>query len=187
MKVVRLLVLGTLSMQGPTYGHQIRRAIEMTNMEAWTEIRVGSLYHALHQLEVEGLIEVVRSERQGRLPARTVYAITPEGGVELAALRDRALREVSQVRDPFDIGLWVAGGTAPDDLAVIVAQRLQALRLQRDAIAEERRQLTAKAVLPPTGELLMRHGEARLEADIKWHEELLGELPRLCEGAMKQS
>ena len=29
----------------------------------------------------------------------------------------------------------------------------------------------------------MRHGEARLEAELRWHEELLAALPRLAEGA----
>src|SRR5262249_41440904 len=110
MKVVRLLVLGMLSAHRPTHGHQLRRAIAMINIEAWSEIRAGSLYHALHQLEQEGLVEPVRTERQGRLPARTVYAITAQGQRELEALRDRALREIRITADPFDVALWVAAG-----------------------------------------------------------------------------
>jgi DNA-binding PadR family transcriptional regulator len=179
MKVVRLLVLGMLAARGPMHGHQIKRAIELIDVEAWSAIRVGSLYHALHQLTAEGLIEAVRTERQGALPARTVYAITDEGGVELAVLRDRALRHVEPPRDPFDIALWVAADLPSADLEVIVSQRLAALRLQLDALSSERLQLTEKNHLPPVGRVLMRHGEARLEAEIRWHEELLAAIPDL--------
>jgi DNA-binding PadR family transcriptional regulator len=173
MKVVRLLVLGTLAARGAMHGHQLKRAIQLINIEAWSAIRVGSLYHALHQMQAEGLIEAVRTERQGALPARTVYEITSEGRLELDVLRDRALRQVEQVRDPFDVALWVAAGVPAAELEAIVRQRLEALRLQHDALATERRQLTEKGQLPPAGAMLMRHGEARLDAEVRWHEELL--------------
>lgn len=179
MRVVRMLVLGTLAAQGPMYGHQIRRAIETISIEEWSEIRVGSLYHALHQLQGEGLIEPVRTERQGRLPARTVYAITPEGAAELEVLRDRALRELKLAPDPFDVALWVAAGLPASELEVIVRQRLEAVRLQLDRVVQERRQLIDKGYLPAVGQVLMRHAVARLEAEVRWHEELLGALPTL--------
>lgn len=179
MRVVRLLVLGTLSARGPMYGHQIRRAIETISIEEWSEIRVGSLYHALHQLEAEGLIEAVRTERPGRLPARTVYAITAEGTTDLAMLRDRALREQRMAPDPFDVALWVAVGLPAAELEAIVRRRLEAVRLQLDRVSGERRQLVERGQLAAVGNMLMRHAEARLEAEARWHEELLAALPSL--------
>jgi DNA-binding PadR family transcriptional regulator len=102
------MVLGTISRRGPMHGHQIRRVIETIDLEAWSEVRVGSLYHALHQLESEELIVAVSSEQRGRMP-RTTYAITEQGEEELAMLRDRGLREAQvRVTDPFDVALWVA-------------------------------------------------------------------------------
>jgi DNA-binding PadR family transcriptional regulator len=179
MKVVRLLVLGTLSARGPMHGHQLKRAIELIDVEAWSVIRVGSLYHALHQLQAEGLIEAVRTERKGALPARTVYAITGEGELELGMLRDRALRQVEPTRDPFDVALWVAAGMPAAELEVIVRQRLEALRLDLESLAAERRSLTEKDHLPAVGRVLMMHGEARLAAEVRWHEQLLAVLPQL--------
>lgn len=181
VKVVRLLVLGILAAYGPRHGHQIRRSMETINLEAWSDVRAGSLYHALHQMEAEGLIEQVRTERQGRLPARTVYAITAEGRMELAVLRDRGLREIKGPSDPFDVTLWVAAGLPPAVLEGIVRQRLDAIRLQLDALARERRHHTEQGYLPVVGQALMRHGELRLEAEVRWHEELLEMLPRLAE------
>jgi DNA-binding PadR family transcriptional regulator len=180
MRVVRLLVLGTLSTHGPMYGHQIRRVAEMINVEAWSEIRPGSLYHALHQLQAEGLIEAVRTEQSGRLPARTVYAITTEGTTELRVLRERGLREIHPPRDPFDVALWVAVGLPAAELEFILRQRLEAIRLQLDALVQEREQGAGNGSLPSVGLILMRHGEVRLEAELRWHAELLERLPELA-------
>lgn len=180
MNVVRLLVLGTLSRHGPMHGHQIRRMIETINLEAWSEVRVGSLYHALHQLEAEELIVAVGSEERGRMPRRTTYAITAQGEEELGMLRERGLREARvSPADPFDVALWVAADAPTEELGAIVEQRIDVITVHLRAIAQERKQLMAKGVLPAVGEALMRHGEERLEAEVRWHRELLTMLPRL--------
>ena len=182
MKVVRLLVLGTLARLGPMHGHQLKRSIETINIEAWSEVRAGSLYHALHQLAAEGLIELVQTERPGRLPARTVYRITAAGEADLEALRDRALREVRPSADPFDVALWVAAGLDPARLGDVVRRRLDALRRQLAELSDERLSLVANGTIPAVGAILMAHGEARLEAEVRWHETLLEALPSLAEG-----
>ena len=182
MKVVRLLVLGTLARFGPMHGHQLKRNIQTINVEAWSDVRAGSLYHALHQLASEGMIELVQTERPGRLPARTVYRVTAAGEAELEALRDRALGEVRASADPFDVALWVAAGLEPARLAEVVRRRLDTLRQQLADLAAERRSLVAEGTIPAVGAILMAHGEARLEAEVRWHETLLVALPSLAEG-----
>jgi DNA-binding PadR family transcriptional regulator len=182
MKVVRLLVLGTLARFGPMHGHQLKRSIQTINVEAWSDVRAGSLYHALHQLATEGLIEMVQVERPGRMPARTVYRITAGGEAELEALRDRALSEVRPSADPFDVALWVAAGLEPGRLEEVVRRRLDTLRRQLAELAAERRAHQAEGILPAVGAILMAHGEARLEAEVRWHEMLLEALPSLAEG-----
>jgi DNA-binding PadR family transcriptional regulator len=85
----RLFVLGALARHGAMYGHQIRRDARMDRADLWSDVRPGSLYGALHRLAAEGLIEAVRTEQSGNLPARTVYAITPEGQRETAGTAGR--------------------------------------------------------------------------------------------------
>ncbi len=182
MRVVRLLVLGTLARFGPMHGHQLKRSIQTINVEAWSDVRAGSLYHALHQMAGEGLIELVQTERRGRLPARTVYRITAAGEAELEVLRDRALREVRPSADPFDVALWVAAGLDSARLEEVVRHRLDTLRQQLAALAAERRAHLGEGSIPAVGAILMAHGEARLEAEVGWHEALLQALPSLAEG-----
>jgi DNA-binding PadR family transcriptional regulator len=182
MKVVRLLVLGTLARFGPMHGHQLKRSIQTINVEAWSDVRAGSLYHALHQLATEGLIAMVQVERPGRQPARTVYRITAAGEAELEVLRDRALTEVRPSADPFDVALWVAAGLEPGRLEEVIRRRLDTLRRQLADLAAERRAHVADGTIPAVGAILMAHGEARLEAEVRWHETLLEALPSLAEG-----
>jgi DNA-binding PadR family transcriptional regulator len=180
VRVVRLLVLGTLAMWGPMHGHQMRRTIETIDLEAWSEVRVGSIYHALHQMSAEGLIEPVQTERTGRLPTRTVYRITATGEAELAVLRDRALREVKPPADPFDVALWVATGLPHAAMEQAVSERLETLRRQLADLVAERLEHIDAGDVPAVGLVLMAHGVARLEAEVHWHEELLASLPTLA-------
>src|SRR6202453_897444 len=105
MNPTRLFVLGALATHGPMYGHQIRRDARIGRADLWSDVRPGSLYGALHRLAAEGPIEPLRTEQSGKLPARTVYAITAEGHRELRALRGEALAEVRLTPDPVDLAI----------------------------------------------------------------------------------
>src|SRR5258707_10159200 len=98
------------------YGHQIRRDARVDRTELWSEVKPGSLYSALHRMQAEGLIEPVRTEQQGNLPERTVYAITGEGRRELRALRAEALREVTLRPDPVDLAMAMSADLHEDAL-----------------------------------------------------------------------
>lgn len=178
-QIARLFVLGTLAAQGPVHGHEIRRLAERIDIENWSDAQVGSIYNALRRLEAEGLIEAVRTEQQGRRPTRTIYTITTPGREELASLQDKLLSDITLPSDPFDIALWVCASQPGQDLAAAIDRRRKSLRELSDRLAEERTRLTKAGYLPTVGELLFRHGEIRIEAELRWHEELREQLPQL--------
>ncbi len=178
-RVARLFVLGTLEAGGPVHGHEIRRLAERIDIGEWSDAQVGSIYNALRRLEAEGLIEPIRSEQEGLRPTRTVYAITEAGRVELAALRDKLLHEVLLPSDPFDIALWVSAGAPTAALRDAIDRRASSLRERLERLEHERTRLSAAGYLPVVGELLFRHGEIRIAAELEWHDELarrLGDL-----------
>ena len=88
MNLSRMVVLGLLAESGPMHGHQLRRQADSMHVESWGEVSPGALYRELHQLEAEGLIELLRSEQVGRRPPRTVYRVSDSGLAALRALRD---------------------------------------------------------------------------------------------------
>ncbi len=138
MNPTRLFVLGALARRGPMYGHQIRRDARIDRAELWSEVRPGSLYAALHRLQAEGLIEPVRTEQHGNLPARTVYAITGEGRRELRALRGEALRELAMRPDPVDLALAMSADLDEDTLRGYFASRRETLASRAAFFARER-------------------------------------------------
>jgi DNA-binding PadR family transcriptional regulator len=170
-RVARLFVLGTLE-RGPAHGHEIRRLAERIDVENWSDARIGSIYNAIRRLESEELIKAIRSEQQGRRPTRTVYALTDEGRVELRVLRDKLLHEVGLPSDPFDIALWVSADTPVEELEAAIEQRCASLRELRSRLENERTRLTDAGYLPAIGQVLFRHGEIRIDAELRWHDEL---------------
>ncbi|HEY0816578.1 MAG TPA: PadR family transcriptional regulator [Pseudonocardia sp.] len=175
MSSVRLYILGALAALGPMHGHQIRREAQTNRTELWTDIKVGSLYAALNRMAEEGIIEAVRTERSGNLPARTIYAITDTGRQELAVLRDDVLREVRLRPDPVDLALQYSAELGPD--AVIAAFTNRRAALQAELDAWELLHAQAKPHLHGTEPLSFAHFTIRLKAEIAWHDYVIAELP----------
>jgi DNA-binding PadR family transcriptional regulator len=84
---MRLLVLGLLERE-PMHGYEIQKWLEISHTELWADVLPGSIYHALRQMEKEGLVEVQATEQRGHR-ARAIYALTEAG----RAMFWRLLRE----------------------------------------------------------------------------------------------
>jgi hypothetical protein len=109
-----------------------------------------------------------------------VYGITDAGRLELASLRDKLMYEVALPSDPFDVALWVSADTPQPALQDAIDRRSESLRALADSLYNERTRLTQAGYLPVVGELLFRHGEIRIEAELRWHQELRERLPELA-------
>jgi DNA-binding PadR family transcriptional regulator len=176
MNSVRLFVLGILAKGGPMHGHQIRRAAQTDRTELWTDVKPGSLYGALHRMELEGLIRAVRTEQDGNRPARTIYAITPDGLREFSIHRDAALREARIRPDPVDLALQNTWDMPEHMLRAVLEDRRHAMLTQLEAWRHL--QETARPYISQLELLIFRHTEVRMEAELTWHVELLKELDR---------
>ena len=181
MNLTRLMVLGTLARHGPRHGHEIRRLAELTDVGEWGGVSVGALYRELRAMESEGLVETVRTEKVGRRPARTVYAITDEGWLELAVLRERAVRGTHGGPDPLGVALTFGGaGVDREELRSWMRGRRDLLAIAATQIEAERQRLVAKGYLGPVAAAVMRRGQMHAETEVRWHDEfakILAELP----------
>lgn len=173
MNLTRLMALGTLLRYGPQHGHQIRRLADLTDVAEWGGVSVGALYRELRAMEREGLVETLRTERVGRRPARTVYAITGEGRLELTTLRAHALAEMELGPNPVAVALIFAvedmdRGELRDALR---ARRDRLVILARELAADRERGL-AKGYLSALESATMRRGEMHIETEVRWHDEV---------------
>lgn len=172
MNLTRLMVLGTLARHGPRHGHEIRRIAEVTNVGEWGGVSVGALYRELRSMEGEGLVEAVRTEQVGRRPARTIYAITGEGQLELGMLREQALRSIHWWPDPLGVALsFAAAGTDREELASWLRARRETFALTAAQLAADRERMVAKGWLDPFQATVMYRGQLHAEAEIRWHDE----------------
>jgi DNA-binding PadR family transcriptional regulator len=173
----RLFVLGALARRGPMYGHQIRRDARVDRAELWSEVRPGSLYGALHRLAAEGLIEPVRTEQHGQLPARTVYAITEEGRRELRTLRAEAFGEVGLRPDPVDLALAMSDELDEDTLRGFLEERRRELAAQAARFDHHRELAWPDQTV--ADDLIIEHARLRIQAELAWHDQVLDRVGKL--------
>jgi DNA-binding PadR family transcriptional regulator len=181
MNPTRLFVLGALAKHGPMYGHQLRRDARLDRTEMWSEVRPGSLYSALHRMAAEGLIEPLRTEQQGQLPARTVYGITAEGQRELRVLRAEALREVRLQPDPVDLALAMSSDVDEDTLRGYLEDRMRVLGAQAAVFEHQRERCWPDQTV--ADDLVVEHARLRIQAELDWHHLVLDQLGKLGTGS----
>jgi DNA-binding PadR family transcriptional regulator len=140
-KVGNMLALALLAllMPGrPMHPYQMVGVLRRTGKEHDMNIKWGSLYTVVQNLEKHGLIAEAGSHREGRRPERTLYAITDAGRTEL---RDW-VRELVAVPEPdyprFEAALSVLGVLPPDEVTALLEARLRALD---ESIAADRAML----------------------------------------------
>lgn len=72
-----MFVLGMLNIQAMS-GYDIQQKLLEWNVSIWSEVLVGSIYHALKKLEQKGHISIHSIENTGHRQ-RAIYQITEKG------------------------------------------------------------------------------------------------------------
>ncbi|TVT20155.1 helix-turn-helix transcriptional regulator [Amycolatopsis rhizosphaerae] len=63
----------------PIHPYEMTQLMRQRQVDRRVKLRPGSLYHTVDRLQAQGFIEIVDTQRQGRRPERTVYAMTEAG------------------------------------------------------------------------------------------------------------
>ena len=177
MSSIRLFVLGSLAERGEMHGHALKLLAEEEHIDNWADVAASAIYGVIKRLATEGLIAVVRTEREGNYPERSVYAITADGREALDTLRRDALEQLHIRPDPVDLALARLDPEKLDDLEHVVRSRLE--RLTAIADEHEARLVRIAHYLTLMERQVMRHTLAKIRGDITWHTELLDALPEL--------
>ena len=70
MSTVRLLVLGVVRTRGEAHGYAVHQELMSWRVDTWTAVKPPSIYHAVKQLEREGLLSGSGRQDSPRGPAR---------------------------------------------------------------------------------------------------------------------
>jgi DNA-binding PadR family transcriptional regulator len=175
-KVANQLALAVLStlVTKPMHPYEIASVLRVRSKDQDMEIKWGSLYRVVQNLEKHGFVQSALSERRGGRPERTVYRITEAGRAELVDWV-RELVEVPE-RDAlrFKAGLSLLGVLAPDEAIYLLQRRIRALDEQ---IAAAEAELAVHAAQVPRLFLIESEYELAIRrTEAEWARGLLREI-----------
>ncbi|MGW3893027.1 PadR family transcriptional regulator [Micromonospora chokoriensis] len=165
-KVGNLLALAVLSalVQRPMHPYEMATTLRAWGKEQDMEIKWGSFYTVIRNLDKHQLIEAVESLREGRRPERTVYRITDAGRAELVDWARELVSTPMPEHPRFRAGLSVLAALHPDEATDLLRQRLDrldgALRRDRETLAAHLREIPRLFLVESEYDLAMRDAEA---------------------------
>ncbi len=131
----------------PMHPYEIATTLRQRNKHESVRLNYGSLYSIVGSLVRRGLITPKETEREGRLPERTIYQLTDAGGVEMQDWLSELMSVPVKEYPEFEAALSFLPALAPDDAVALLDERAQRLEL---TIAQEHaaRELVEKMRLP---------------------------------------
>ena len=169
-----LAVLGCLS-ERPMHPYEISTTLRTRGKEQSIKLNYGSLYSVVEALQKHGLIAARETSREGRRPERTVYEITVAGQDEfedwLAELLSTPARDFASL----EAGLSLMPGLPPDEVARLLAERADKLRVEIGAL-DAVFAVTAERKLPELFTIETRFRRCLLSAELEFVEGLVDDI-----------
>ncbi|WP_067468858.1 PadR family transcriptional regulator [Actinomadura macra] len=157
-----LAVLSTVSAK-PMHPYEMASLMRARSKDRDIDIKWGSLYTVVRNLEKHGYLAVEGSVREGARPERTVYRITENGLDELADWVREIIAEPEREYPRFEAGLSVVGALGPDEVARLLRRRLDALDreiAEQDAMLADADEVPRIFLIESEYDLAMRRAEA---------------------------
>ena len=172
---VQLAILGFLRERN-YHGYELKKDIE-SRMGAWTDIKFGSIYHALGNLEKSGFVKKVETSSEGGKPARSIYSITDQGHIEFKRLLRENITTMHMKYFKEDFGIFFGGKLDRNELIDIIKQRLNSMDVMRKKFEKYGSELDKYA--PDCLNLaywLVMHHIMHVEVEMKWFSSIMKEL-----------
>jgi DNA-binding PadR family transcriptional regulator len=115
---------------GPLHPYEMQRLIHQRHKDKLLDLRRGSLYHAVAQLQRAGLIEPVETRRAGRRPEHTVYRLTRAGEDEVVAWLREILARPAPEPSPFLAAVSYLTRLTPEDVLAALRERAGTLEAE---------------------------------------------------------
>jgi DNA-binding PadR family transcriptional regulator len=166
-----LAVLACLR-ERPMHPYEMAATMRSYGKERSIKLNFGSLYTVVDNLARHGFIEAGEAQREGRRPERTVYHLTETGVAELEDWMSALIAEPVKEYPQFEAALAELAVLPPSRVAVLLAQRAEALE---KLIGAERAELAEAGWLPRLFLVENEYHLAMQEAELAWTRSLLAE------------
>jgi DNA-binding PadR family transcriptional regulator len=161
--MLALAILSTLT-TSPMHPYEMASVLKERGKDQDMQIKWGSLYTVVQNLEKSGFIRAAQSVRHGGRPERTVYEITDAGRAELIDWTRELLAVPEREQPKFEAGLSVMGALGPDEVTQLLTRRLEVL----DAQLAARRAELAEAPVPRMFLVEAEYDLAIRDAEAAW-------------------
>lgn len=121
------LAVLALLFERPMHPYEMASTLKDRHKHESIKLRYGSLYTVIDALVARSLIVAKETEREGRRPERTVYALTPAGLDELREWMRDLLRAPAKEYPQFEAALSLMPVLPPDEAVSLL--RARALQL----------------------------------------------------------
>jgi DNA-binding PadR family transcriptional regulator len=113
--------------EAPTHPYGVVQTLKARAKDRAARLNYGSLYTVVAGLDRAGLIEAVEVTREGNLPARTTYRVTPAGERELVDWLSDLLANPQREFPAFMTALSLLPALPPDQAVGLLRERIDAL------------------------------------------------------------
>jgi DNA-binding PadR family transcriptional regulator len=122
----------------PMHPYEVATTLRQRHKDDSVKLNFGSLYGVVESLERHGLIEATETKRSGRLPERTVYALTAAGLIEMQDWLTELIATPVKEYPAFQAALSFLPALPPDDVMALLSERAGRLESELAATAGAR-------------------------------------------------
>ena len=159
----------------PMHPYEVATTLRQRQMHESVRLNYGSLYTVVESLERRSLIIAERTERSGRLPERTIYAITDAGRIEMHDWLTGLVSTPVNDYPEFGAALCFLPALAPVDVVDLLKERGQRLEFQLATMASAR-DLCEKQGIPRLFLIEVEFHRELLEVELGYVQRLIREV-----------
>lgn len=122
--------------EAPTHAYGVLTTLQQRREDRFVKLRPGSLYHAVSQLDRQGLIVEVGTERAGNRPERMRWQITDRGRECLLAETRHLVGTLHEEYPAFPLGLGELNSLTADEASALLRDRAEKLQASLDDLEQ---------------------------------------------------
>ena len=173
-----LLALAVLALlaERPTHPYEMDFLMRTRGLEYSIKLNRGSLYTVVETLQRDGLIVPQETQREGRRPERTIYALTEAGRAKFGGWHRELMRKPATEYTQFAAALCFIAHFSPAETIILLEERARRLD---DEIEERRFTLDSVRERLNVPRLFLLEGEFALtqrEAEVRWVRQMIEEI-----------
>lgn len=173
-----LLALAVLALlaERPTHPYEMDFLMRTRGLERSIKLNRGSLYTVVETLQGDGLIVPQETQREGRRPERTVYALTEAGHAKFDGWHRELMSKPATEYTQFAAALCFIALLSPTETTALLEERARRL----DEEIEERRfqlgSIMERLSVPRLFLLEEEFALAQRKAETQWVRQIIAEI-----------